>query len=77
MENLIYRGILKETWKVTSGKRRIDFTLFSEIAKVPEEIGEEILANLLLDNLISGYISYEERALMLTGANPFPLTSYS
>ena len=77
MENLIYRGIIKETWKVTSGKRRIDFTLFSEIAKVPEEIAEEILANLLLDNLISGYISYEERALMLTGAHPFPLTSYS
>ena len=69
IELWVYRGILKEVFALS--KRRIDLDVLDELFS--GDSSEEIVANLIQLNLITGYISYEERALMLTGSNPFPV----
>ena len=73
VENVIHRGILRQLWLQSGNIRRVDFSLFARVlGETNEGLVEEILGNLLREGLITGYISYEERAVMLTGANPFP-----
>jgi hypothetical protein len=69
IELWVYRGILREVFAVS--KRRIDLEVLDDLFS--GNSSEEILANMIQLNLITGYISYEERALMLTGSNPFPV----
>ena len=46
--------------------------LFDQFVFTSASVAEDIAAGLISEGLISGYMSYEERALMLTGPNPFP-----
>jgi hypothetical protein len=73
LDNWVYRGIVKEIWNISKETRRVDFGLFSNImGNLDEGLTEEILGNLIREGLINGYLSYEERTLLLTGSNPFP-----
>ena len=76
IELVIFRRLIRRVFEI-SGKRRIDlFVLkpvfdFSSKDSLSLNVVEEILANLVLNGLVSGYLSYEEQAVMLTGSNPF------
>ena len=79
IELVVYRTIVKKVFETNPGKRRIDFEIlnsvfeFSAQKSVSSACVEEIVANLVFHGFMTGYLSYEEQALMLTGANPFPL----
>ena len=78
IELVVFRRIIKRAFEVSGNRRRIDFDtlkpIFDFAARVESSINvvEEIVANLVMDGMMTGYISYEEQALMLTGSNPFP-----
>lgn len=74
IELLVFRGLLKQVYDVSIKKRRVELDLLAIIFDLPNKpsLVEEIVANLILCGMITGYISYEEQAVMLTGSNPFP-----
>lgn len=74
---LILRDIFTQLFSSTS--RRIDLSVISTVASFCgyHEETHFIGANLIKNGMISGYLSYEEQALVLTGANPFPVPPFS
>jgi hypothetical protein len=66
--SLLIRGILREIQKMALKKRLIDFSIIQSLG-----ISEIDVANLIRCGMLSGYISYEEQAVVLTGSSPFPL----
>jgi hypothetical protein len=73
IELLIFRGIVKQIFSVTGQKRRIDMSVLADVGTGGSiTVAEDVAASLIMEGLISGYMSYEEHALMLTGSNPFP-----
>jgi hypothetical protein len=66
IELLVHRRCAQKIFQITQN-RKIDFDMYSEISGEPADV----FAILILEKLISGYISYEEQALLLTGNNPF------
>lgn len=72
IERYIYRGLLRMIFQASGLTRRVDMALFDQFVFTSASVAEDIAAGLISEGLISGYMSYEERALMLTGPNPFP-----
>jgi hypothetical protein len=80
IELIVYRRLVKKIYEESDRKRRVDMETVHAIfsfasgheGRLSANMAEEIIANLIMKNLISGYLSYEEQALMLTGSNPFP-----
>ena len=79
IELVICRSLVKKVFQESEGKRRIDLGVIKSVFEFSAQktmdifIAEEIVANLVLQGMMTGYLSYEEQALMLTGANPFPV----
>ena len=79
---LVHRRIVREIHSQIQPARRIDFDLLAAALSFEREPvtlseAEEVAANLIRANMLTGYISYEERALMLTGSSPFPAPPWS
>ena len=74
IELLVFRSLVKQVYEVSDKKRRVELEVLAVVFNLSNKpsIVEEIVANLILCGMITGYISYEEQAVMLTGSNPFP-----
>lgn len=77
IERHIHRLLVWDICQI-SAARRVDLSVLQAALSVSLEDSnfsstqtEEIAANLILNGHVTGYISYEEGVLMLTGANPF------
>jgi len=77
---LVHRLLLKDIVDI-SESRRVSVGLYSEILRLSAapviDSPTEIFSILIHEGMISGYISYEENVLMLTGSSPFPLGPYT
>lgn len=71
LDLLVFRLILKDIVFLNGGKKQVSFSLFEDIVG-PTISSSEILAILIQQGMINGYITYEENVLVLTGSNPFP-----
>ena len=68
LQRLVYREIVRAIWELSGKQRRIDLAVFQKIVPLADAM---VFASLIRFGLVSGYVSYEEQALVLTGSNPF------
>jgi len=71
IELLIHRLIVRDIHRI-SGSRKVSLFVLAQVLQCSAGIAGEVAANLILEQRITGYISYEEGVLVLTGTEPFP-----
>jgi hypothetical protein len=81
MKNIVYRSLFKRIYNIQGGNTRLNLVTFEigikwlgETSITLDEI-ECILANLIYQGKIKGYLSHQKRFLVLSKADPFPTNS--
>ena len=81
MKNIVYRSLFKRVYNISGCNTRLNLNTFEIAMKwlgdhniTLDEI-ECILANLIYQGKIKGYLSHQKRFLVLSKADPFPKNS--
>ncbi|XP_059163667.1 PCI domain-containing protein 2-like isoform X2 [Physella acuta] len=78
---ITYRNLFKKVYLINQKNHLIDMSAFTTALKMMEVDGIDddetqcILANLIYENKIKGYISHQHRKLVVSKQNPFPVLS--
>lgn len=77
LRQLVYRALCKKIFRINEGNNKISIDSFRRALKIcGEDVqaneAECILANLIYNNVVRGYISHKVGFLVLSKKNPFP-----
>ena len=78
LEIVTFRNLLRKIWVIADKPRQLPISLIlaglqvSQGCKVSDEEAIDLCGNLISLDLISAYLSYEEKLLVMAGPAPFP-----
>ncbi|KAI8743698.1 PCI domain-containing protein 2 [Biomphalaria glabrata] len=78
---ITYRNLFKKVYLIKEKNHLIDISSFTaalrmmEVEDIDDDETQCILANLIFDNKIKGYISHQHKKLVVSKQNPFPALS--
>lgn len=78
---ITYRNLFKKVYLINQKNHLIDISSFTvalrmmEVEDIDDDETQCILANLIFENKIKGYISHQHKKLVVSKQNPFPLLS--
>jgi hypothetical protein len=80
VKSTVYRNLFAKIFKLSDNNTRLNLHLFQSVFKwlnhdIELDEIECIIANLIYQNKIKGYISHEKRYLIVSKTDPFPISA--